>query len=169
MEEVAARHPTVKFFISTNSEIVKVVLAQRFPGRVLFVQPTVDIIADFGCDAAKMNDGGRNLLSIRNSKCVPMTIHTVAVAANRPRPRSNPRGRVSTCRCGMRLALMDWLLLSKSALIIGPYFSSFSEEASTVHLTPRIQVRVCGHSLPHIHTSPSHRPRTSLQVPRCCS
>jgi hypothetical protein len=42
--------------------------------------------------------------------------------------------------CGMRVALVEWLLLSRSAMIMSSYWSSFSEEAANVQLVPRVQV-----------------------------
>ena len=45
----------------------------------------------------------------------------------------------------VRLALVDWLLLSRTAFIAGSYCSSFSHEASVVHLRERIQIRAGGH------------------------
>ena len=40
----------------------------------------------------------------------------------------------------MRVALIEWLLLSKTSLIVHPFWSSFGEEASLVHLIPRLMV-----------------------------
>lgn len=41
----------------------------------------------------------------------------------------------------MRIAFVEWLLLSRTSLIIHPFWSSFAEEASIVHMTPRVMVR----------------------------
>lgn len=62
---------------------------------------------------------------------------------------SGPRGKV-------RRALVDWLLLARSAVIAGSYCSSFSHEASYMHLRERIQVRK--QSAPFCSTY--RRPRT---------
>lgn len=44
-------------------------------------------------------------------------------------------------RCSVKIAFIEMQILSETALIIGAYFSSFSEEAALIHMTPRLMVR----------------------------
>jgi hypothetical protein len=46
---------------------------------------------------------------------------------------------------GIRKALLDWLILAHTSLIVHAYRSSFGEEAAQLHLVPSIQVRKGGH------------------------
>ena len=43
--------------------------------------------------------------------------------------------------------MIDWTLLSRTAMLLGSYWSSFSEEAALVHQIPRVQMRVDGNIL----------------------
>ena len=56
-----------------------------------------------------------------------------------------PAGRDSAV--GMRRALLEWLLLAHTALILHPYRSSFGEEATFVNLVPSVQLKHGGHVL----------------------
>lgn len=42
---------------------------------------------------------------------------------------------------GVQLALIEWLILSRTDLVLNPYFSSFAEEAAMVNLVPHVMVR----------------------------
>jgi hypothetical protein len=48
---------------------------------------------------------------------------------------------------GMKRALLDWLMLAHTSLIVHGYRSSFGEEAAQMYLVPSIQLRAGGHVL----------------------
>jgi hypothetical protein len=54
----------------------------------------------------------------------------------------------------MKLSLIDWVLLSRTSLIIASYQSSFSEEAAVAGNIPRVQIRNAGHVLGHDVSQP---------------
>jgi hypothetical protein len=44
----------------------------------------------------------------------------------------------------MKLAMVDWVLLSRTALVLSPYLSSFSEEAVVAGGMPHVQLSAQG-------------------------
>jgi len=60
---------------------------------------------------------------------------------------SDEPGGGRACPSGVRRALLEWLLLGETSLLLHPFRSSYGEEASFLHLAPSVQIRDGGNVL----------------------